>query len=164
MQKVIVIGCPGGGKSTFSRKLSEKTGLPLYHLDLIYHKPDRTTVTREEFDARLGEILERQTWIIDGNYNRTLERRIAAADTVFLLDLPTDVCLEGVKSRIGKPHPDLPWVEESLDGEFCEMIKNFRRDSLPRIYELLRQYERGRDTVIFRSHSEINEYLISENI
>ena len=57
MKKVIVIGCPGAGKSTFSRKLVAKTGLPLYYLDMIWHRPDRTTVTREEFDERLSEII-----------------------------------------------------------------------------------------------------------
>ena len=49
MKRAIVIGSPGAGKSTFARKLKDKTGLPLYYLDRIFHKPDRTTVTREEF-------------------------------------------------------------------------------------------------------------------
>lgn len=53
MKKVLVFGCPGAGKSTFARKLSEKTGLPLYYLDMIWHKTDRTTVSTEEFDTTL---------------------------------------------------------------------------------------------------------------
>ena len=64
MKKVIVIGCPGAGKSTFSRKLVAKTGLPLYYLDMIWHRPDRTTVTREEFDERLSEIISRDEWVL----------------------------------------------------------------------------------------------------
>ena len=78
MKKVIVIGCPGSGKTTFSQRLSEKTGLPLFHLDAIWHKPDKTHITREEFDARLSDIFARDLWIIDGNYQRTLERRLLA--------------------------------------------------------------------------------------
>ncbi len=58
MKRVIVIGSPGAGKSTFARKLKDKTGLPLYYLDRIFHKPDRTTVTREEFDQKLQTILQ----------------------------------------------------------------------------------------------------------
>ncbi len=65
-QRAIVIGCPGSGKSTFSRKLRDSTGLPLYYLDLLWHKPDRTTVSREKFDKRLYEILMQEQWIIDG--------------------------------------------------------------------------------------------------
>lgn len=74
--KAIVIGSPGAGKSTFSRKLRDMTGLPLYHLDMIWHRPNQTTVSKQEFDERLREILEKDCWIIDGNYSRTLELRL----------------------------------------------------------------------------------------
>ena len=60
MKKVLVIGCPGAGKSTFARRLRDETGLTLYHLDMIWHKPDKTNITREEFDQRLFEILEKE--------------------------------------------------------------------------------------------------------
>ncbi|MBQ7568468.1 adenylate kinase, partial [bacterium] len=76
MQRVIVIGSPGAGKSTFSRKLRDKTGLPLYCLDCLWHLPDRTTVTESEFDAKLEAILKTDSWIIDGNYGRTMEMRL----------------------------------------------------------------------------------------
>ena len=102
MKRVIVIGSPGAGKSTFSRNLRDRTGLPLYHLDNIWHKPDRTTISREEFDERMGAILAKDRWIIDGNYSRTLELRLKLCDTVFLLDYPLEVCLAGVNDRIGK--------------------------------------------------------------
>lgn len=88
MKKVLILGCPGAGKSTFARKLRDKTGLPLYYLDMIWHKPDRTTITKQEFDAKLSEIIKQEEWIIDGNYGRTLEMRFEECDTVFFLDLP----------------------------------------------------------------------------
>ena len=93
MRKVIVIGCPGAGKSTFARRLRDQTGLPLYHLDMLWHRPDRTTVSREEFDMQLERLLKQNCWILDGNYQRTLEKRLLVCDTVFLLDLPLEVCL-----------------------------------------------------------------------
>lgn len=65
MKKVIVIGCPGSGKTTFAEKLCKKTGIPLYHLDAIWHKPDRTHIPREEFDAQMREIFDEESWIID---------------------------------------------------------------------------------------------------
>ena len=86
MQRIIVIGCPGSGKTTFAIKLRDKIGLSLYHLDAIWHKSDRTHISREEFDARLGEIMALDFWIIDGNYSRTVERRIEACATVFLFE------------------------------------------------------------------------------
>ena len=101
-QKAIIIGCPGAGKSTFARILSDKTHLPLYYLDMLWHKPDRTTVDRITFDKKLKKITLKDKWIIDGNYGRTLEMRIQACETIFLLDFPVEECLAGAESRIGK--------------------------------------------------------------
>ena len=157
MQKVIVIGCPGAGKSTFARWLHHRTGLPLCHLDRLWHKSDRTTVTREEFDAALDVVLAGDRWIIDGNYSRTLERRLAACDTVFLLDLPVEVCLAGAAARVGRPQEDLPWVELELDPAFQESIRTFPQQQLPHIYELLNKHPDKR-IVIFRSRQEIDQY------
>lgn len=109
--KIMIIGSPGSGKSTFARKLRDKTGLPLFYLDMIKHKPDRTTIPSAEFDKKLKEILVKKQWIIDGNYQRTLEARMKECDLIILFDLPTQVCLEGVKSRIGTKREDMPWVE-----------------------------------------------------
>ncbi len=159
MKKVIVIGCPGGGKSTFARRLQASSGLPLHHLDTIWHKPDRTTVSREVFDEKLGQLLAQEEWIIDGNYNRTLERRMAACDTVFLLDYPVAVCLEGAQQRVGQPHSDLPWLEETFDPEFRQWIEDFAQTQLPRIYALLAQYGQGREIVIFRSREDADAWL-----
>ncbi|MBR5514910.1 MAG: adenylate kinase [Clostridia bacterium] len=158
MKKVIVIGCPGAGKSTFSRLLGEKTGLPLYHLDLIWHKADRTTVSRAEFDSELKKLIMKNEWIIDGNYGRTLEMRLKACDTVFLFDLPTELCLEGALSRIGKKREDMPWVEETFDGEFKEWILNFNKDQMPLVYSLLEKYK-DKNIIIFKSHKEVDEYV-----
>lgn len=108
MKRVLVIGSPGAGKSTFARKLRDGTGLPLYYLDMVWHRSDRTNISREEFDQRLCEILEKDRWIVDGNYLRTLEMRLHACDTVFFLDYPLEVCLQGVESRIGRQREDMP--------------------------------------------------------
>ena len=72
MRRVLVIGCPGAGKSTFARRLRDATGLPLHYLDMLWHNPDRPTVTRAEFDERSQRILEEDAWILDGTFARTL--------------------------------------------------------------------------------------------
>lgn len=108
MQKVLVIGSPGAGKSTFSRKLRDATGLPLYYLDMIWHRPDKTNISREELTARQEEIMKTPKWIIDGNYLSTMELRLKNCDTVFFLDYPLEVCLAGAKARIGTKREDIP--------------------------------------------------------
>ena len=159
MEKIIIIGSPGAGKSTFARALRDRTGLPLFYLDRLWHKADKTNVSREEFDAALDDILRRDRWIIDGNYIRTMERRLQACDTVFLLDLPAETCLEGARARVGKAHEDLPWIETEFDPEFRQWILDFPKDQLPVIYELLERYRPGRNVVIFKSREEADEWL-----
>ena len=107
---------------------------------MIWHKPDRTNISREEFDRRIHEIVSQDAWIIDGNYNRTLELRMRECDTVFFLDYPLEVCLEGAASRIGKERVDIPWKEEEFDEEFRQWILDFPKDQLPEIYALLEKY------------------------
>ena len=84
-KKIIIIGCPGSGKSIFARRLHDVTGLPIYHLDNLFWKADRTHISRDEFDACLTEYMQGDSWIIDGDYSRTYEMRIAACDTVIFL-------------------------------------------------------------------------------
>ncbi len=159
MKKIIVIGSPGAGKSVFSKKLNEITNIKLYHLDMLYHKADGTHITTEELEEKLIKIFEEDNWIIDGNYQKTIEMRLKQCDTVFLLDFPTDVCMEGAKSRIGKKREDLPWVEQVLDENFEQVISNFSKEKLPRIYELLNKYKDNIDVNIFYSREEADNYI-----
>lgn len=159
MLRVMVIGCPGAGKSTFARKLRDITGLPLYYLDMLWHKPDRTNISKEEFDRKLCNILEKDRWIIDGNYQRTLEMRLKACDTVFLLDFSSEDCIAGVQSRIGRKREDMPWIEMEFDEAFRRAIIDFHAMKIPQIYKLLDTYQDGRKIVVFKSRKEADEYI-----
>ena len=159
MKKVIIIGCPGSGKTTFAEKLQRATNLPLYYLDAIWHKPDRTHISREEYDKKLAEIFKTEEWIIDGNYSRTIEERIKNSDTIFLFDLPTEVCVQGATERLGKTRYDMPWIDMTLDPKLEQEIREFPNKVLPRIYELLVKYNTGKKIVVFKSRAEADEYL-----
>lgn len=159
MKKIIIIGSPGAGKSVFSKKLSEVTKIPLYHIDMMYHNADGTHISREELKEKFKEIFNEEKWIIDGNYQKTIEMRLKECDTVFLLDFPTEICVEGAKSRVGKQREDLPWIEKDFDETFKETIINFRNEKLPQIYEMLDKYKEGRNIIIFKSREETNKFI-----
>ncbi len=148
----MVIGCPGSGKSTFSRALRDATGLPLCYLDMLYWHSDRTTVSKYEFRAKLADVIASDAWIIDGNYGSTMEMRMQACDTVVFLDYPTEVCMAGIEARRGKPREDMPWVEEpgDVDEDFAAFVRAYNCESRPKVMALLEKYA---DREIFRFSS-----------
>ncbi|MBR7189165.1 MAG: adenylate kinase [Clostridia bacterium] len=150
MNRVLVIGCPGSGKSTFARNLRDVTGLPLIYLDQLYWRADRTHASREEFDRRLHAVLCTERWILDGNYSRTLPHRLAACDCVFFLDYPREVCLEGIAARRGVAREDMPWVETEEDPELVDFVMRFERETRPVILGLLNA-ARGIEVHTFRT-------------
>lgn len=159
MEKVIVIGCPGAGKSTFSRELNKITGLPLYHLDLLNWNSDKTTVGKEVFYDRLQNILILDKWIIDGNYLSSLELRIRECDTVFFLDYSSDVCINGIMERKGKPRADMPWIETEDDEEFLQFVRDFSFNTRPSVIELITKYNE-KNIIVFNNRAQADKYIM----
>ncbi len=143
MERVLLIGCGGSGKSTMARQLGALINLPVVHLDQIYWQPGWVHLSREDFDRRLEEELCREQWIIDGNFDRTLPRRLARCDTVIFLDYGRWTCLTGVLKRVltsyGRVRPDMAaGCPEKLDLEFLKWIWDFRKQVRPKMLNHLR--------------------------
>ena len=160
MKKVIVIGCCGSGKSTFARYLHACTGIPLFHLDQLNWNADKTTVEKTVFLKRVREVTQKDTWIIDGNYGSSMEIRMQACDTVFFLDYPVDVCIQGIYDRVGKVRTDMPWVEDEVDEDLIKFVKNYEKEDRPEVLNLLSKYKE-KDIRIFHTRKEASAYLES---
>lgn len=160
MKKVIVIGCPGSGKSVFARELNKKTGLPLYHLDMIRWRSDRTFISQEQMIEKIREIVLTDEWIIDGNYGSTMEMRMSHCDTIIFLDYPTEVSFDGIMSRRGTVRSDLPWVEpvDEIDSEFIEFVLNYNTVNRPVVLERIAKFP-DKELHIFKSREEAGEFL-----
>jgi len=163
MERIMIIGCGGSGKSTLARILEERTGIPIVHLDNIYWSPGNWQhLEREDFDRILLEELEKPQWIMDGNFNRTIELRLQKADTVIYLDYNRMVCLLHWAKRVitnwGKARPDMaPGCNEWFDPEFAAWIWKFNRTNRKRYYMLLEQS--GKTVYIIKSPRRLKRFL-----
>lgn len=131
MERILILGCAGAGKSTLARRLGALLDLPVVHLDQLWWTPGWVSRSPAEFDRLLAAELAKDRWIMDGNYDRTLPLRLARADGVILLDYPRRLCLLGVLRRVrasrGRVRPDMaPGCPERLDWSFLAWVWRFR--------------------------------------
>lgn len=164
MKKVLVLGCAGSGKSTFSSQLGQVAGLPVIHLDSIYWKPNWIASTEEEWDDTIDELLKLESYIMDGNYSRTLNKRLRDADVVFYFDMPRSLCIYRViKRRIlnhGRVREDMAeGCREKIDVEFLKWIWNFRKRNRGGILETLDQAKEQKQIYIIKKSKEAADYL-----
>lgn len=164
MNRVMIIGCGGAGKSTLARKLGEKTGLPVVHLDQLWWAPGNWQhIEKSEFDERLAVEMAKPRWILDGNFNRTVEARLEACDTVIYLDYPRLVCLKNWLGRViqnwGRHRPDMTeGCNEWIDPDFVKWVWNFNKNNRKRYYELLSGAQ-GKNVVILKSRRQTERFL-----
>lgn len=169
MGKILLIGSGGSGKSTLALRLGRALGIEVSHLDALLWKPGWVLAGREEQIAIQREIIARDRWIIDGNFGGTLSLRIAAADTILLLDLPPLLCVRRVIMRRlrgrGRTRPDMAQgCPEHLrltrtDREFLARVWNFRRNSLPGILPLLQGKREGARVITLRSPAAVERFI-----
>ena len=164
MERVMIIGCGGAGKSTLSRQLGAITGLPVVHLDQIWWSPGNWQhLSREEFDHQLSAELAKDRWILDGNFNRTMKLRLDRCDTVIYLDYPRLVCLKNWLFRVlknrGKARADMAeGCIEWFDPEMAGWIWNFNRKNRKRYYELLAN-QTDKNVIILKSRRQARRFL-----
>ena len=165
MERIIIIGCGGAGKSTLARQLGEKTGLPVVHLDKLFWKPGWVEMERDAFDALLRRELAKDKWIMDGNFNRTMPERIARCDTIIYLDFNRVTCLLGVMKRIlmtyGTVRPDMgEGCPERIDFEFLKWVWDFNKNKREKYYKLLNETE-GVQTIVLKNRTMVRKFLKS---
>ena len=165
MERIIIIGCGGAGKSTLARKLGEVLDLPVVHLDKLFWKPGWVETTAEEFDALLAQELAKDQWIMDGNFNRTMPERMKRCDTIIYLDFSRFACLMGVLKRIittyGKLRPDMgEGCPERIDLEFLKWVWNFNKNKRESYYKLLNEAENV-ETIVLKNRRAVKLFLKS---
>ena len=167
MRRVLVIGCGGAGKSTFARVLGRLAALPVVHLDQEYWHPAWIATPAEVWERQIARLIESDRWILDGNYGGTLAPRLAACDTVILLDLPRALCLWRVIKRgwryRGRARPETrEGCPERLSWQFVHWIWTYRRRRRPAIAARLGALRADQRAVVLRTRAEVAAFLGGE--
>lgn len=162
-RRIMIIGSPGSGKSTFARKLADISGIPLIHLDKEFWNYGWVETSKEEWVKKQVRLVEGEKWIIDGNYGGTMDLRVEKADTIICFQLNRIVCilsyLKRVITNINKVRPDMPeGCEEKFDFEFMKYIWNFPEASGKRNIEKLMAVK-GKKIIVFKNRGEVNRYI-----
>ena len=165
MERILLIGCGGAGKSTLARQMGEKLNIPVVHLDKLFWHPGWVESTKEEIDARILEEIRKPQWIMDGNYNRTLPQRLEYCDTVIYMDFNRAACLMGVLKRVlttyGKVRPDMgEGCPERIDFEFLKWVWNFNKNKREKYYRLLNEAQ-GVNTIVLKNRRMVKRFLES---
>ncbi len=163
MERILIIGCGGSGKSTLAQALGKKLKLPVVHLDKLFWHSGWVESTREEIDEKILLETEKEQWILDGNYSRTLPMRLTRCDTVIFLDFPRAVCLMGVLKRVittyGTVRADMaPGCPERFDWDFMRWVWNFNKRQRPKIHKYLSQAENA-EVIVLRNRRQVNRFL-----
>ena len=163
MKRVLIIGCGGAGKNTLAQQLGERTGLPVVHLDKLFWKPGWVKRTAEEFDPIVHRELEKEEWIMDGNFNRTIPERLGRCDTVIYLDFSRVACLLGVLKRVlttyGTVRPDMgDGCPERMDLDFLKWVWNFNKNRREKNYALLAEATHAR-VIVLKNRREVRRFL-----
>jgi adenylate kinase family enzyme len=162
MERVLVLGSPGAGKSTFARRLAERTGLPLIHLDRHFWRAGWTEPHPDAWRQQVAELARQPRWIMDGDYSRTLDIRLPRAETVVLLDTPRWLNVARVLKRVlkdyGRTRPDLAdECPERFNWEFLQYVWSYPHKLKPRVAAMLEGYPG--EIITLRNRRVIERYL-----
>jgi adenylate kinase family enzyme len=170
MQRVLVMGSCGAGKSTFARRLSAITNIPMVSLDALFWKPGWIESDKEEFKQRVTEAARQPRWIMDGNYtSQAGELRREVSDTIIWFDLPRSSCMLGVFRRIagsyGQVRPEMAeGCPEKIDFRFFHYVWTFPEQQRPRLLKYFEGLRSDQSLICFTGRSQADRYLKSQAV
>ncbi|TMK52543.1 MAG: topology modulation protein [Actinobacteria bacterium] len=162
MERVTIVGCGGSGKSYVAQELGRLLDLPVIHMDAVYFDDHWNPLPMERFEAVQREFVAAPRWVIDGNYNSTVQVRLEAADTVVFMDLPTRVCLWGILSRQlrhGRGQNEQTGVYNRITGDVLRYVVGYRWKMRPRVLAKIHRHASGAALIMLTSRRQTRHFL-----
>jgi adenylate kinase family enzyme len=165
MERILVMGSSGSGKSTFAHRLSAITGIPVVSLDALFWKPGWVESDGREFAQRVSDAANHPRWIMDGNFiSHAGDLRRNLADAVIWFDLPTRTCMTGIVTRIagsyGRVRPEMaPGCPERIDPEFFNYVWTYRRSQRPKLLRYFEELRPDQALICFTKRAQADQYL-----
>jgi adenylate kinase family enzyme len=162
MKKILIIGSCGAGKSTFAKRLYGLLGIEIIHLDQYYWKPNWTRTEGEEWQKKVNEFINKEQWIIDGNYRNTMDIRLSQADTIIWLDFLPAVCFYRILKRRFKSNrvDELDGCKERITFELLKWtLWTFPRINKKDIKKRLESSKKGKDIFVLKSNGDVELFL-----
>ena len=124
-KRIIILGPAGSGKTTLSKFISKEFDVEAIHLDKEYWLPNWERPNPEDWNKKLQTYVDKDSWIMDGNYIDSLDIRLERADLVIMLDIDLKTCVKSIILRTIKGYfikrKDLA---EGCEDKFDESKKN----------------------------------------
>ena len=164
MERILVIGCSAAGKSTVARELGRILDIPVIHLDTILWKPGCKLADEDEEMREVRRLLEADRWVLDGNYTASLPMRVAAADTIVVVDFPRHVCLSRALKRLlrfrGRTRPDMgAGCPERLNLSFLLWIWRYPQTERPELLHNIWCHGGHAHVVTLTSQDDVEKWL-----
>ncbi|MET7339448.1 topology modulation protein [Nonomuraea sp. NPDC005650] len=161
MNRVAIVGACGSGKSYVARELGRILQAPVTHLDVIYYDEVWNALSQQEFEAVQRELVSAPCWIIDGNYNGTLEIRLRACDTVVMMDVSTWTALRGLLFRQARhgAGQHASGVYNRITWDVIAYVLGYRRRMRPRVVAKIREFAVGKDVVFLTDRARTRRWL-----
>ena len=164
MKRVAIIGSAGAGKSTLAREVGAVLGLEVFHLDALFWRPGWVETPDAEWRTTVEDLARGDSWIIDGNYGRTMDIRLSAADTIVFLDFPRATCLWRVIKRtvvgMSRTRPDMaPGCSERFAWHFIKWVWSYPSRSRPAVLNRIARHSPGRTVHTLRSSNEVRHFI-----
>jgi adenylate kinase family enzyme len=167
MKRVAIVGCGGSGKSYVARELGRQLGAPVTHLDAAYYDDAWNELPKDRFEQLQRDLVAAPSWVIDGNYNSTLQIRLEACDTVVFMDMPTLTCLWGVLSRQlrhGHTQNKGNGIYNRIHMGVLRYVLSYRRKMRPRVLAKIDEYARDHAQVVILTSRRRARRWLSEAV